>query len=203
MSTHYFSHLGGPSAVSKNGPSVHIMTNLCFCIRWDLRVTYCILVRLHRKISMHYFSCSGGPGMDSTKIAMGDVLHSGASGGICGSRIAFWCICTAKSRCTIFHARVGLVRTPQKSRWETYCILVRSGHKMLMNYFSCPGGASTDSTKSESRDVTPNLCFCIRCDLRARSAFWCIRGVKHQDTILHAQMGLVRIQQKERKDRLR
>jgi hypothetical protein len=80
MSTHYFSHLGGPSAVSKNGPSVHIMTNLCFCIRWDLRVTYCILVRLHRKISMHYFSCSGGPGMDSTKIAMGDALHSRAFG---------------------------------------------------------------------------------------------------------------------------
>jgi hypothetical protein len=39
--------------------------------------------------------------------------------------------------------------------------------------------------------VTLNLCFCIRWDLRAYSAFRCARGVKHQRTIFHTRVGLV------------
>jgi hypothetical protein len=35
-----------------------------------------------------------------------------------------------------------------------------------MRYFSCSGGASMDSTRNAPGHVTPNLCFCIRWDLR-------------------------------------
>jgi hypothetical protein len=34
---------------------------LCFYSRWDLWVALCILVRPWCEMSMHYFSCLGGP----------------------------------------------------------------------------------------------------------------------------------------------
>jgi hypothetical protein len=49
----------------------HVMPNLCFCNRWDLSVTYCILVRPAHKTSTHYFSWSGGPCALSIKSAVG------------------------------------------------------------------------------------------------------------------------------------
>jgi hypothetical protein len=54
----------------------HVTPNLGFCIRWDLWVTKCILVRPWNKTAMHYFSCSGGSGTDSTKSAMGLVTSN-------------------------------------------------------------------------------------------------------------------------------
>jgi hypothetical protein len=73
-----------------------VTSNLCFSIRWDMRVKYGIDVRLGRETSMHYFSCSGGTGTDSTKNKSGHltpnlcvfhpvvsarhVVHSSASG---------------------------------------------------------------------------------------------------------------------------
>jgi hypothetical protein len=54
---------------------------------------------------------------------------------------------------------------------------------MLTHYFSCSSGAGTDFTKNEPRDVTPNLHFCIRCDLCAHSVFRCVRSVKHRHSI--------------------
>jgi hypothetical protein len=45
--------------------------------------------------------------------AQWDMLHQTcifASGAMCGSRSAFWGIQGMKRRCTIFHARVVLVR---------------------------------------------------------------------------------------------
>jgi hypothetical protein len=69
-----------------------------------------------RKMSLHYFSCSGGTDTDLKK-ACRDTLRQTcvfASGGICGSRSAFRCIEGAKRRHTIFQARVGRVWIPQK-----------------------------------------------------------------------------------------
>jgi hypothetical protein len=45
-STHYFSCSGELGAVSTKGAPGHIMTNLCFHIWWDMRVTYDVLVQL-------------------------------------------------------------------------------------------------------------------------------------------------------------
>jgi hypothetical protein len=41
-----------------------------------------------------------------------------------------------------------------------------SGHKTSKHFFSCSSGTAMDSTKSVLGHVTPNLCFCIRWDLR-------------------------------------
>jgi hypothetical protein len=45
----------------------HVMLNPYFCIRWYLWATYCILVHHVCEILTHYFSCSGGTGVDRTK----------------------------------------------------------------------------------------------------------------------------------------
>jgi hypothetical protein len=39
ISMHYFLGSGGPNAVSIENASGHVTPNLCFCIRWDRRVT--------------------------------------------------------------------------------------------------------------------------------------------------------------------
>jgi hypothetical protein len=54
-------------------------------------------VCLGRETVMHYFSCLGGIGPDSTS-ALGDIIpiFCFPFGGICGSRSAFWCVLGAK-----------------------------------------------------------------------------------------------------------
>jgi hypothetical protein len=47
----------------------YVMSNMCFCIRCDLLIMYCIWVRPRCESSMHYFGCSGGPGADATRSA--------------------------------------------------------------------------------------------------------------------------------------
>jgi hypothetical protein len=67
----YFSCSGGSSADSIKSAPGHVMPHLCFCISWDLRVTWCIPVHPDRETSTHYFSCSVGPGAVSIKSASG------------------------------------------------------------------------------------------------------------------------------------
>jgi hypothetical protein len=55
ISTHYFSCSGGPGAFFIESTPGHVMLNLCFCIRWNLRVTLGILVCPGHEMSMHYF----------------------------------------------------------------------------------------------------------------------------------------------------
>jgi hypothetical protein len=52
----------------------HVTMNLCFCIRWDLLVIWCIPERPGCEMPMQYFSSLGGTGMDSTKIMSGNVM---------------------------------------------------------------------------------------------------------------------------------
>jgi hypothetical protein len=49
----------------------HVTLNLCFYIRWDMRVLYCIAVHPVRELSTRYFSCSGGTDTDPIKNASG------------------------------------------------------------------------------------------------------------------------------------
>jgi hypothetical protein len=71
---------------------------------------------------------------------MGSAGHLVHSGGICRSHIAFrWDL------------------------WVTYCIPVC---QVSTYNVSCSAGTGTDSTKSALGHVPPNLCFCIRWDLR-------------------------------------
>jgi hypothetical protein len=60
---------------------------------------------------IHFFSSSGGTGVDSTKKRLDTLRRSCvfASGEINGSRSAFWCVRGEKCRRTIFHARVDPV----------------------------------------------------------------------------------------------
>jgi hypothetical protein len=58
---HYFSCPGGRSAVSIKSAPGDVMPNVCFCIRWDLRLMKCIPLHQGQETSMHYFSCSSGP----------------------------------------------------------------------------------------------------------------------------------------------
>jgi hypothetical protein len=53
-----------------------------------------------------------------------------ASGGICGSRGAFWCVRSVKHRCTIFLCSGGPDVVSIKMRWDTLgrtCVFVSSG----------------------------------------------------------------------------
>jgi hypothetical protein len=131
------------------------------------------------------------------------------------------------------HVTVNLYFCIWWDMWVTYCNPMRPGRKTSTHYFSCSGGACTDSTKSELEDVTPNLCFCIRWDLwvtycisvlsikitkghimpklyfpssgicGSRSAFRCVRDPQHGCTIFHARVVPVWIRQKARQDTLR
>jgi hypothetical protein len=71
MLKHYFSCSSGTGAVSIKRASGQVTSNLCFCIRWDMRVTLCLPVYPGHETSMHYFSCSYGTGTDSTKCVSG------------------------------------------------------------------------------------------------------------------------------------
>jgi hypothetical protein len=84
--THNFSCSVELGAVSIKNTSGHVMQDICFCIRWDLRVKKCILVRPGHETSTHYFSCSGWLSAVSLKSKLGLVTQKMCfpSYGICG-----------------------------------------------------------------------------------------------------------------------
>jgi hypothetical protein len=111
-------------------------------------------------------SCSGGTGTNSTNSALGHVTPNlcFSFGVICGSRNAFWSVWGVKCRCTIFHARVGLVRFPQNAHLGTFyrtCVFACGGIcgsnrafccdqavKISMLLFLCSGRTGRDCTNS-------------------------------------------------------
>jgi hypothetical protein len=72
-----------------------------------------------------------------------------ASGGICGSRSAFWCVQGVKRQHTIFHALVGLTQIRQKARCDVLrqsCIfLYPIGFLGHVAHFGTSGAQNVDA----------------------------------------------------------
>jgi hypothetical protein len=112
--------------------------NMCFCIRWDIRVTQCVLIR------------TGHVRPNTYRAWNVDALFF----------MLMWAWCRYhKKRVGTYHAKhVSCIRW---YLWVTLWVLVRPGSEMSTHYSSCSGGLGADPTKSTMRHVTPNLCFCI------------------------------------------
>jgi hypothetical protein len=132
---------------------------------------------------MNYFSCSGGSGVDPTKSSLGHIVRSGAFSRNVDTLFFMlgWAQCRfmkkqggtryvelvflgpggyadhvvgssasgAQNVDAIFHSRVGPVRIPEKACQDMSCC----SHKNILGH------------------ITPNLWFCIWCDLRVTNAF--------------------------------
>jgi hypothetical protein len=135
---------------------------------------------------------------------MGHVVHSGASG-VRNINALFFMLGWDQYR---FHKkRAGTRYAKLVFLHLVGCAghIVHSGASTLRNIdalFSCSGGTCTDSTKSASGHVMPNLCFTSGGICGSRKAVWCVRGEKRLHTIFHAKVGPIQIQQKARQDML-
>jgi hypothetical protein len=100
------------------------------------------------------------------------------------------------------HDTLNLCFCIQWDLWDTYCILMHPECKISTHYFSFSGGPGAVSIKSIPGYVMPNLCFASYGIWGSRSAFRCVRGTKHDRTILHTRVGPVQIRRKEHRDKL-
>jgi hypothetical protein len=142
---HYFLCSGGTGTGSTKSTPGHVRPNLCFCIRWDMRVMECVPISPGHESSAHYFSCSAGQ----------DTLHQ---------TCVFPCsrgAGTDLTKRTLGHVTPNLCIYIRCDLWVTSCIPVSPGHETLMLYFSCSVGPGVICIKSAPRHITPNLCVCI------------------------------------------
>jgi hypothetical protein len=124
-----------------------------------------------------------------------------ASGGIRESPSVLWCVRGMKHRCTIFLARVGLVRIPEKACRDTLhqTFICASGGISRSHSAFC---ASSVRNIKAWRDTLLQTFFgsvwiCGLC-----SALRCVWGVKQRRTIFLARVAPVRIPQKMHRDTL-
>jgi hypothetical protein len=68
-----FAGSGGPSTGPTRSAPGHVVSNLCFCIPYDLEVTQRVLLHPGCETLKDYVSCLGGPGAGPTRNAPGHV----------------------------------------------------------------------------------------------------------------------------------
>jgi hypothetical protein len=132
---------------------------------------------------------------------VGNLVHSSASG-------------PRNVDNTIFHARVGSERIPQKAYWDTLCqtcVFASSGIYGSRRAFWCVQVAKHRHTIFDARvglvhipqkspqDTLRRTCvFASSGICGSRSVFQCVWTTKCRQTIFHAWVGPIRIQQKAR-----
>jgi hypothetical protein len=179
MLTHYFSYSDGTSTDCTKSAPGHITSNLCFCIRCDMRITWCIPVHPGCETSTHYFSCSLWDRCGIHKKRIGTryteqlflylvgsatyTVHSDASGVGNIDALFFmlgWALCGFhKNHTGIRYAKHVFLHPVGSAGHVVHS--GASGSQILMHYFSCLGRTGLDSTKSAPGHVTINFCFCI------------------------------------------
>jgi hypothetical protein len=166
-------------------------------------VTYCVLVLPSTKYRRTIFHAWLGPIRIPQKARWEKLNRTCflATGQICGSCSAFWCVWGTKHRRTIFNAQLGLVRIPRKCSGTHYIELVflhpvrYVGRETSTHYFSCSGAPDAVSTKGAPEHVMMNLCFRIPWDMRVTYFVlvqWCVQAAKCRHTIFLALLEPVR-----------
>jgi hypothetical protein len=168
-----------------------VTPNLCFCIHWDLWVTFWIPVHPGCETSMHYILCSGGTDTDSTKGVSGQVapslfLHPVGFAGhailVCPgpetSTHYFSCsggTGTYSTKSVVGHVTANLCFCIRWDLQVMQCIPVHPGHETSSR-------TSMYYTKNMMGHITPKLCFCIRWDMQVT---FCIPVCLGRETTTH------------------
>jgi hypothetical protein len=161
-------------------------------------------------MSMHYYSCLGGPSAVSIKSALGHVTPNlcFTSSVIYRPCSAFYFVRAAKCRLTPFHARVVPVWIRQKARQDTLrrtCVFASgaSGTRNIDALFVMLRWARCCFHKKRTETRYARLVFSASGGIcGSRSAFRCFQAVNHRCIIFFAQVGPVRFPQKSHRDTL-